>query len=35
MQKMIPIETVPGIQGGGMGESSGGGELKYNTFDTL
>jgi hypothetical protein len=25
---MIPVETVPGIRGGGMGNSSGGGELK-------
>jgi hypothetical protein len=25
----IPAETVPGIRGGGMKESSGGGEFKY------
>jgi hypothetical protein len=33
--KMIPIETVPGIGGGRMKESSGEGELKYDIFDTL
>jgi hypothetical protein len=33
--KMIPVETVPGIRGGGMKESSGGGKLKYDIFDTL
>jgi hypothetical protein len=30
--KMIPVETVPGIRGGGMKESSGRGEFKYNFF---
>jgi hypothetical protein len=33
--KMIPAETVPGIRGGRMKESSRGGELKYDIFDTL
>jgi hypothetical protein len=33
--KMIPIEIVPGIRGGGMRESNGGGEFKYDIFDTL
>jgi hypothetical protein len=33
--KMKPIETVPGIRGGGMKENNGGGEFKYDTFDTL
>jgi hypothetical protein len=33
--KMIPVETVPGIKGQGMKESSGGGEFKYDIFDTL
>jgi hypothetical protein len=33
--KMIPVEIVPGIRGGGMEESSRGGEFKYNIFDTL
>jgi hypothetical protein len=28
--KMIPVETVPGIRGVGMKESSGGGEFKYD-----
>jgi hypothetical protein len=32
---MIPVETVPGIRGGGMKESSGGGEFKYDIFNTL
>jgi hypothetical protein len=33
--KMIPVETVPGIEGRGMEESSGEGEFKYNIFDTF
>jgi hypothetical protein len=33
--KIIPVETVPGIRGGGMKESNGGGEFKYDIFDTL
>jgi hypothetical protein len=33
--KMIPVETVPGIKGVGMGESSGGKEFKYDIFDAL
>jgi hypothetical protein len=32
--KMIPIETVPGI-GGWRIKEQGGGEFKYNIFDTL
>jgi hypothetical protein len=28
--KMTPVETVPGIRGGGMGEISGGGNFKYD-----
>jgi hypothetical protein len=35
MQKMIPVEIVPEIRGGGMKESLGGGEFQYNIFDTL
>jgi hypothetical protein len=31
--KMIPLETVPGL--GGMKENCGGGEFKYDIFDTL
>jgi hypothetical protein len=31
--KMTPVETVPGI--GGMKESSGGIEFKYDIFDIL
>jgi hypothetical protein len=27
--KMTPVETVPGIRRGGMGERSGGEEFKY------
>jgi hypothetical protein len=33
--KMIPVETVPGIGGEGLKESSGGGEFKYDIFDIL
>jgi hypothetical protein len=33
--KMIHVETVPGIRGGGLNDSVGGGEFKYDTFDTL
>jgi hypothetical protein len=33
--KMIPFETVPGIRGAEMKESSGGGKFKYDMFDTL
>jgi hypothetical protein len=33
--KMIPVETVPGIRGEGMKESSGGSKFKYDVFDTL
>jgi hypothetical protein len=32
---MIPVETVPGIEGGEMKESIGGGEFKYHIFDIL
>jgi hypothetical protein len=33
---MIPVETLPGIRGEGMKESSsGGGGFKYDIFDTL
>jgi hypothetical protein len=32
---MIPVETVPGIRGGRMKESSGGGKFKYDIFDIL
>jgi hypothetical protein len=32
--KMIPVETLLGIGGGGMKESSRGGEFKYNIFNT-
>jgi hypothetical protein len=33
--KVIPVKTTAGIRGGGIKESSGGGEFKYDTFDTL
>jgi hypothetical protein len=33
--KTMPVESVPGIGGGGMKESSGGGEFKYDIVDTL
>jgi hypothetical protein len=29
---MIPVETVPGIRGGRVKESSGGGEFKHDIF---
>jgi hypothetical protein len=32
---MIPVDTAPGIRGGGMKEIKGGGKLKYEIFDTL
>jgi hypothetical protein len=32
---MIPVQTVPGIEGGGNKESSEGDEFKYDIFDTL
>jgi hypothetical protein len=40
MVKMVqiwlrPVETVPGIGGEGDGENDGGGEFKYDIFDTL
>jgi transglutaminase-like putative cysteine protease len=33
--KMIPAETVPGIRGGGIKESSGGSKFKYDVINTL
>jgi hypothetical protein len=33
--KMIPVETVSGIREGEMRQRSGGGEFKYDVFDTL
>jgi hypothetical protein len=33
--KMISVETVAGIRGGGMKDSSGRGEFKYDISDTL
>jgi hypothetical protein len=33
--KMIPVETVPGIRGGRIKDSSEWGEFKYDIFDTL
>jgi hypothetical protein len=32
---MIPVETIPGIGGGGIKENSGGGEFKHDIFDIL
>jgi hypothetical protein len=32
---MVPIETIPGIEGRGMKEISGVGEFKYDIFPTL
>jgi hypothetical protein len=33
--KTMPVKTVPGIGVGEVKESSGGGEFKYDIFDTL
>jgi hypothetical protein len=33
--KMIAVETVPGIGEGELKESGGGGEFKYDIFDTF
>jgi hypothetical protein len=35
MEKMICIETIPGMEGGGMKENGGEGEFKYDIFDIL
>jgi hypothetical protein len=32
---MTPVETIPGIRGGGIKGSSGRDEFKYDIFDTL
>jgi hypothetical protein len=34
-EELITDETVPGIRGKEIKESSGGNELKYDIFDTL
>jgi hypothetical protein len=34
-EKMIPVETTPGMGVGDMQENDGGGEFKYDIFDTL
>jgi hypothetical protein len=33
--KIIPVETVPRIRGEQIKESGGGGEFKYDIFDTF
>jgi hypothetical protein len=33
--KMVPVETILGIRSGGIKESPGRGEFKYEIFDTL
>jgi hypothetical protein len=33
--KMRPVESIPGMGGGGMKESNGGGGFKYDIFDIL
>jgi hypothetical protein len=33
--KMIPVETVPGIEGRRIKQSGGGGEFKYDIVHTL
>jgi hypothetical protein len=32
---MIPVETIPGMEGVGIKESSGGSKFKYDIFDML
>jgi hypothetical protein len=32
---MIPVETIPGMGGGGIKENVGRGEFKYDIFDIL
>jgi hypothetical protein len=32
---MRSVETIPGMGGGGIKENGGGGESKYDIFDTL
>jgi hypothetical protein len=34
-QKMIPVEAIPGIGGGWIKDSGGGGEFKHGIFDIL
>jgi hypothetical protein len=33
--KMRPVETIHGMEGGGMKERRGGGESRYDIFDAL
>jgi hypothetical protein len=33
--KRIPVETIPGMRGWGIKENGGGGEFKYDLFDTF
>jgi hypothetical protein len=35
IKKMIPVETVPGIRGGGIKESNRGGQFKYDISDSF
>jgi hypothetical protein len=35
MEKMISVETIPGMGEKGMKENGGGGEFKYDIFDIL
>jgi hypothetical protein len=30
--KMRPVDTIPGVEGGGIEENDGGGEFQYDTF---
>jgi hypothetical protein len=34
-RKMRPVDTIPGMEGGRIKENGGGGEFKYDIFDTL
>jgi hypothetical protein len=33
--KLRPVETVPGMEGGGIKENGGGNEFKHDIFDIL
>jgi hypothetical protein len=35
VEKMIPVKTIPRMGGEGIKENDGGGEFKYDIFDTL
>jgi hypothetical protein len=32
---MLPVETIPGVEGGEIKDNGGGGEFKYDIFDMV